>query len=233
MKRVVLLFAFLTVFSLSAAANDYEQGVSGFINFNTMQGFDPSPVSFSGLYDIHSRRFDAEGGLRIGSGDLQVTLQGSYRFLRKDKITLGTGLLYNLNWFYEYSLSNNFLPGFYLTWKPASFYSLNFDIDLFLKLRTVFALKNYSPGLLNTTVAFRFRNDFFLPHNINLYLELSSIERFRYMILCAPSIIVGGTISTKYSFDIIAEFAVHYIDLFTLSANYEDTEFHLGVKYKW
>lgn len=233
MKRFVLAFAVSILFAFSALAQDYEQGVLGIISFNTMQGFDPSPVSFSGSYDIHSKRFDADGGIKAGLGDFQLTLQGSYRFLRKDKITLGTGLLYNLNWFYDYSLSNNFLPGFYITWKPASFYSLNFDIDLFLKIRTIFALQKYNPGLLNTTVAFRFRNDFYLPYNINLYLELSSIEKFRYMILCAPSIIFGFNYSTKYNFDIVTEVAIHYIDLFTLSANYEDTEFHLGVKYKW
>ena len=233
MKRFVL---FMTVLFFSfgiAAAQGYEQGVLGLINFNTQQGFDPSTVSVTALYDIHSRRFDAEAGLNIGTGAFDFTTQASYRFLRKDKVTLGTGIIYNLNWFYNYSLSSNFLPGFYVTWKPVSFYSLNFNIDYFLKIRTLFALSNTYQNLLNSTVAFRFRNDFYLPYNINLYFELSSIEKFRYMILCAPSIIFGGTWATNYNFDIIAELAVHYIDFFTLSANYEDTEFRLGVKYKW
>ncbi len=233
MKRFVLFLLSFTLFTGLSFAQNYQQGIQGILNINTMQGFDPSPLSVSAIYDIHSRRFDAEGGLRIGLGDFQLTSQASYRFLRKNKLTLGTGIIYNLNIFYNYSSSHNFLPGFYLTWKPASFYSLNFDIDLFLKIRRIYALKENLPNLLNTTVAFRLKNDFYLPKGINLYFEVSSIEKFRYMILCAPSIIFGGVFSINNSFDIIAEGAIHYIDLFTLSANYEDTEFHVGVKYKW
>ena len=141
--------------------------------------------------------------------------------------------IYNLNLFYKYSISSNFLPGFYLTWRPCPFYSLNLDIDLFLKIRSVFALQEVLPNLLNTTMAFRFRNDFYLPKNINLYLEIASIEKFRYMILCAPSFVLGGNFSINQSFDVVAEVAVHYIDFFTLSANYEDTEFRAGVRFKW
>ena len=233
MKRFVL---FITVLFFSfgiAAAQGYEQGVLGLINFNTQQGFDPSTVSVTALYDIHSRRFDAEAGLNIGTGAFDFTSQTSYRFLRKDKVTLGTGIIYNLNWFYDYSLTHNFLPGFYVTWRPASFQSLSFDLDLVLKVRRVFALHDDLPNLLNTTVAFEFRNDFYIPNGINLFIEVSSIEKFRYMIFCAPSIIVGASFSTKYNFDIIAEGVIHYISLFTLSAYYEDTEFRLGVKYKW
>ena len=233
MRRFVLLFT-VVFFNLGiAAAQGYEQNALCFINFTTKQGFDPSPVSVSALYDIHSRRFDAEGGLKFGLGDFDFTTQASYRFLRKDKITLGTGIIYNLNWFYDYSLTHNFLPGFYVTWRPASFYSLSFDLDLFLKVRRVFALHDDLPNLLNTTVAFEFRNDFYIPNGINLFIEVSSIEKFRYMIFCAPSIIFGAGFSTKYNFDIIAEGVIHYISLFTLSAYYEDTEFRLGVKYKW
>lgn len=233
MKRYVFVLICFFILASAASARNFNQSAEVLIDFNTRQGFDPSPFSISGIYDIHSRRFDAEAGLKAGTGDFQLTLQGSYRFLRKNKLTLGTGVIYNLNLFYEYSLSSNFLPGFYLTWKPCSFYSLNFDLDLFLKIRTVFALHEELPNLLNTTMAFRFRNDFYLPHNINLYFELSSIEKFRYMILCAPSIIFGGQYSTEYGIAIVAEAAIHYIDFFTLSANYEDTEFRLGVQYRW
>ena len=233
MKRFALGFIFSLFFATSAFAQQYQQSIEGLIGVNTMQGFDPSPVSFSFLYDIHSKRFDAEGGLKVGSGDFDFTSQASYRFLRKDNITLGTGIIYNLNWFYDYSLTHNFLPGFYVTWKPTPFYSLSFDIDLFLKVRRVFALHEDLPNLLNTTIAFEFRNDFYIPGGVNLYFEVSSIEKFRYMIFCAPSIIFGGNFSTPYKFDIVAEAVVHYISLFTLSAYYEDTEFRLGARYKW
>ena len=97
MKRGWFILVFFLIFSEPFWAQKYEQSVLGFIGLNTRQGFEPSPVYFSGLYDIHSKRFDAEGGLKIGSGSLDFTTQGSYRFLRKDKITLGTGIIYNLN----------------------------------------------------------------------------------------------------------------------------------------
>ena len=203
------------------------------IGFNSMQGYEPSPFCIFGNYNVLGKRFEAGAGLKLEKGDTQFTLNGSYRFFKTPQVSLGTGIIYNFDWLHDVSISNNFLPGFYLWWNPCSFYSLQMNIDFFLKLRGVFALHDDLSYLINATMAFCFHNDFYLPHNINLYFEFASIERFRYMILCAPSFIFGGRYAIKDNLDISLEAAIRYIDFFTLSAHYEDTAINLGVRYKW
>ncbi len=248
MKRIAFVFALFLIFAFDVVAQEYEQGLSdsdsvipikfyqtaeASLGFNTMQGYEPSPVYFSAFYNIVGNRFAAGGGTRLEKGDLQLTLNASYKFFKREKVSLGTGIIYNLNWLQDFSISNNFLPGFYFTYSPCSFYSLELDADFFFKVRKVFALHNDLSSLINTTLAFSLRNDFYLPDNFLLYFDFASIEQFRYMILCAPSFIFGGQYSGFENLELWLEAAVHYIDFFTLSAHYDDTEIRLGVRYKW
>lgn len=221
------------LFSSGLAAQKYSQSADFSLNFNTMQGFEPAPIAFTGLYSINSKRLSAEGGLLVSAGESQITLKGAFDFIARPKIHVGSGVIYNFNVFYDISLSNNFLPTLFIKWKPCTIYQLSLDLSFFLKLRTLFVLKDYQPLLLNTSAAFRLRNDFYLPRNINLFIEVSSIETFRYMILCAPSFSFGGLIPINEKIELQADATIHYIDFFTLSANYEDTTIRLGVKYKW
>ena len=120
-----------------------------------------------------------------------------------------------------------------MEWKPKPFYALEMNIDFFLKLRNVFVLNDDLSSLVNATMAFYFHNDFFLPQDINLYFEFASIEPFRYMILCAPSFIFGAKKDIGDNLEVGLEVLIRYIDFFTLSAHYDDMEFHVGVGYKW
>ena len=248
MKRAAFIFVLFFIFAFGVSAQEYEQGLSdsdsvlpikfsqtaeASLGFNTMQGYEPSPVFFSAFYNIFGNRFAAGAGTRLEKGDLQLTLNASYKFFKHPKVSLGTGITYNLNWLQDFSISNNFLPGLYFTCSPVSFYTLEIDVDFFLKVRKVFALHDDLSSLINTTMAFSLRNDFYLPEDISLYFEFASIEQFRYMILCAPSFIIGTKYSGFENLDLWLEASIRYIDFFTLSAHYDDTEIRLGVKYRW
>lgn len=249
-KRFILLFIITVLFCVSANARGnrhkdelesedteipivFKQSAQMDLMFNTMQGYEPGLFAVSGIYDVEGKRFSALAGIKLQGGDSQFTFSGAYTFFKRNKLSLGTGVIYNLNWLHDISLTNNFLPGIYLEWKPTPFYALEMNVDFFLKLRNVFILKDDLSSLINATMAFYFHNDFFLPNNINLYFEFASIEPFRYMILCAPSFIFGGRYSIENNLDVGLEIIVHYIDFFTLSAHFDDMEFHVGVGYKW
>ena len=249
-KKLVLIFitTALLCTHLAAKENDYIQGLSDkdseipikfhqnaefVLGFNTMQGYEPSPVYASFYYNIFGNRFSAAAGTKLEKGDTQLTISGSYKFFKHQKVSLGTGIVYNLDWLHDFSLSNNFLPSLFIIFTPNDFYSLKFDADFFFKVRNVFALSDDLSSLVNATMAFSIRNEFTLPKDILLYFEFASIERFRYMILCAPSFIFGGSYSAFKNFDLTLEAAIRYIDFFTLSAHYDDTEIRIGASYKW
>lgn len=217
----------------SVSKNKIRQNVEVFTKFNTMQDYEPSFFSATAVYNLLGPKFSASGGIFLQKGDTQLTVSAKYKFYHTDKLSLGTGVTYNLNVLHKYSISNNFLPGFYLDWQPKPFYSLEFDIDFLVKFRSLFVFSQYARPLVNTTMGGRLKNTFYLPKDISLYIEFASIEDFRYMIFCAPSFIFGSEFTVNEKFDIGVEAAVHYIDFFTLSAHYEDTDFRLGVRYKW
>ena len=250
MKKLLLIFVSSALLCVQIAAQEQEileglqeedtvipikinQNAEFLFGINSLQGYEPAPVSFAFGYNIFAKRFSAFAGTKLEQGDTQITLDATYKFFRTPKVSLGTGILYNLDWFHDFSLSNNFLPQLFVSYSPRSFYTLQFDVDFFLKLRNVFALHNDLSSLINTTMAFSIRNDFYLPKDINLYFEFASIEKFRYMILCAPSFIFGANYSGFKNFDFCFEAAIRYIDFFTLSAHYDDTEIRLGVRYRW
>ena len=249
-KKLFLIFlaSALLCAQFAAQEQDYNQGLSDkdtvipikfhqnaefALGFNTMQGYEPSPVSASFYYNIFGNRFSAAAGTKLEKGDTQLTISGSYKFFKHTKVSLGTGIVYNLDWLHDFSLSNNFLPSLFIIYTPNDFYSLKFDADFFFKFRNVFALSDDLSSLINATMAFSLRNEFSLPKDISLYFEFASIERFRYMILCAPSFIFGGRYSAFEHFDLTLEAAIRYIDFFTLSAHYDDTEIRIGASYKW
>ena len=74
MKRVAFVFALFLIFAFDVVAQEYEQGLSdsdsvipikfyqtaeASLGFNTMQGYEPSPVYFSAFYNIVGNRFAA------------------------------------------------------------------------------------------------------------------------------------------------------------------------------
>ena len=244
MKRAFVLVITFLFFSTAVRAQaiqeentklpiKFEQSTEVFAGFNTLQDYEPSLFSASGKYDIWGPRFAASGGLFLEMGDTQVTLSATYKFFKHEKISLATGIIYNLNWLHEFSLTHNFLPCFYLEWTPVPFYTLELSCDLLFKLRYLFVFGLNSHPLTNITMAAYIKSTFRLPKDFLLYVTLSSIEYFRYMIFCAPSFIIGLEYTINDSFDVGLETAIRYIDFFTLSSHYADADIRLGVRYKW
>ena len=90
MKRVAFVFALFLIFAFDVVAQEYEQGLSdsdsvipikfyqtaeAALGFNTMQGYEPSPVYFSAFYNIIGNRFAAGAGTRLEKEQKQKILR--------------------------------------------------------------------------------------------------------------------------------------------------------------
>ncbi len=244
MKRSICLLAVLYLFTLPSFAQaipeensqipiKFEQSAQAFARFNTLQDFEPSLFSVSAVYDIWGRRFYASGGFLLEKGDTQFTVEAGYKFFKHEKLSLATGIIYNFNWLHDISLTNNFLPCLSLEWKPVPAYTLELSVDYFFKLRRLFVMGAKAHPLINTTMAVVIKNKFNLQEDLMTYIEFSSIEEFRYMVFCAPSFILGAEYTLNDNLDLLFEAAIRYIDFFTLSAHYADSDLRLGVRYRW
>ena len=216
---------------------DFTQAVTGIFVANTGQGFEPYHLALEAAYTLDTETLSATGAVKAAKGDLQFTAKCIWLPLGINtewmSLKLGAGLIYNFDAYLPYSISNNLLPGAYLHFAPGKHWCLTADISYFFKGRTLFAIADKNPLLVNSTIAFRLRNDFFINEAFGAYLEVSSYELFRYMILCAPSLTLGGTFNTGNSLSFALEATARFTDFFTVSAYYDSTEVRFLVRYEF
>lgn len=247
MKKISILSLMLLLISVFVYAQESDSEVSmepekkisqsftGIVITDTGKGFEPYELGLGASYGIWNDSFDAIVALKLAVGDLQLSTRGIYYPLNfdKNKIKLGCGLTYNLTAYLPYSITNNIIPSVFFSWQPVPNYRLSFDIGYFLKLRSVFAVAEKTPVILNSTGALALKNEFFFPNGFSAYINLSSYELFRYMILCAPSASFGVTYWNGQHLHLTLEATARFTDFFTVSAYYDSTEVKFLVRYEF
>jgi len=207
------------------------KAVSATLGFNTGNGFEQYHFLGQAMFILDHGSFSAYSGIQGGKGSFDFVAAGMYWPLRLAKFRLGVGAVYNLNFYSDISMTNNILPGIYIDWRPSDLFYFGFSFKYMLKLRTIYAIADKIPALVNNTVAFGFLFQFNLPHGFGVYLEAASYERYRYMIIGVPSFTAGLTYRMNPSWTFGFEAVVRFIDFFTLSATYDDSEFRLSARY--
>ncbi|MBR6296721.1 MAG: hypothetical protein IKR40_09640 [Treponema sp.] len=170
-------------------------------------------------------------GLQYGPGNVDFTNTIVYWPLRFTHVKVGIGLVYNLEFFSDISMTNNLLPGIYVDYRPCSWFSFDASTSFFIKARTIYAIADTVPLLMNYSAALGLNFNFYLPYNFGLSLGLNSSEDFRYYVLGASSFsaTISYTLNQAWSFYFTG--TARYVDFFTLSSAYEDAEFKLSVRF--
>ncbi|MCR4953896.1 MAG: hypothetical protein K6A43_07460 [Treponema sp.] len=228
-----VLFAKIPEINLKELFKDPAQSTEAMLSLNTMEGFSSAHWIFSSVYNFQTSDFFACAGIEGKYGKFQLTMDALYWFFNHPSLKLGANFNYNFALFAKYSTCNNFLPGVVLEWVPEKWLTIDFNAAYFLKLRNIFAMSDTHPVFYNNSVAFILRSTFSLPKNFTLSMQFASIEPFHYMLFCAPSFTLGIMYSTKQNYDIFVNATVRYIDFFTNSSHYEESQYTLGVRYKW
>ena len=86
------------------------------------------------------------------------------------------------------------------------------------------------PFLISNTAAAEATFTFTLPFNTDIFFGVSTYEKYRYPIFGATSFYLGTSFTFEKHVYFSLEAVAHYIDFFTLSANFEDAEFKLTTR---
>lgn len=199
--------------------------------YNTGSAFETYRFYGNLKFILSDEKISIKAGLQYGPGNVDATSSMVFWPLRFTHVKLGFGVIYNIEFFGDISMTNNILPGIYVDYRPCSWFSLDAMTSFFVKGRTIYAFADVTPLLMNYSVALGFNMWFYLPYNFALSVGCSSYEDFRYMVLCAPTFSgsVSYTLNKSWSFSFTA--LAHYVDFFTLSSAYEDAEFKLSARY--
>jgi len=185
--------------------------------------------SLNFLLDSEKVRFWT--GLQYGPGNVDFTNTIVYWPLRFTHVKLGIGLVYNLEFFRDISMTNNLLPGLYVDYRPCSWFSVDVATSFFIKARTIYAIADDIPLLMNYSAALGLNLNFYLPYNFGLSLGLNSSEDFRYYVLGATSFSATISYALNETWSFYFTGTARYVDFFFLSSAYEDAEFKLSVRF--
>ncbi len=243
-KKALLLFGLLllTFHSLWAASDsrkkdryyDFDSPEITFnlsLGMNSGDGFEPYTFMAQPYAQIDTTYFQLYSGVQMSGDIFHATTGGAFWPLRLRMMRLGAGFVYHFDYFDDVSLCHDLLFNLHYEVRPSYWLELKVSFGYFHKARKIFAVSDYIGYITNNSVDFSIESDFYLPYEIKLYTRMSSYEMFRYMVFCAPSFTFGVTKSLGKRLDLTFETTSRYIDFFTVSARYDDTEmrFILGL----
>ncbi|MBR1913091.1 MAG: hypothetical protein IJ828_12175 [Treponema sp.] len=243
-KKAVLLFVLMVAMfsSLWAAADSrkkdsYFEYSSPDISFhlsmgmNSGSGFEPYTFMAQPYAQIDTTYFQLYSGVQMSGDIFHATTGGVFWPFHFRKMRFGAGLVYHFSLFDDISLCHDVLLNVHYEARPAYWLGLKANAGFFHKARKIFAVSDAIGYITNNSIDFSFESDFYLPYDIMLYVRASSYEMFRYMVFCAPSFSFGVTKALGKKLDITFETTSRYIDFFTVSARYDDSEmrFILGL----
>ncbi|MCR5763167.1 MAG: hypothetical protein K6G00_07295 [Treponema sp.] len=243
-KRALLAFAILLVslFPLFAASDprkkdhyyDYKVPDVTFnisAGMNSGSGFEPYTFMVQPYVQLDTTYFQLYTGVQMSGDIFHATAGGVFWPFRLRRMRFGAGMVYHFSYFDDISLCHDLLFNFHYELRPAYWFGFKMNLGYFHKARRIFAVADYIGYITNKSTDFSFETDFFLPAKITLYTRMSSYEMFRYMVFCAPSFTFGVSKTVGKRLDITFETTSRYIDFFTASARYDDTEmrFILGL----
>ena len=203
--------------------------LEGTVVSNTGQGWETYYVAVQPYFQVDTTHITAYSGMQLTSGAFDLTGGVTvYPWVWK-LAKVGFAGRYNLNYYNDISLTNNFLFGGAVETRPFSWIGAKASVSALIKSRSIFAIDDTQPYLHNICQAFSVELDFYLPLDIMAYVSVASYERYRYMVAVAPSFTLGATKQFASKFYGGIEAAVRYTDFFTASAFYDSCEIRLTV----
>ncbi len=207
--------------------------LEGTVVANTGQGWESYYVAVQPYFQLDTTHITAYTGMQLTSGTFDLTGGLSvYPWVWK-LAKVGFAGRYNLNYYNDISLTNNFLLGAAAEVRPLSWIGAKASVSALFKSRSIFAIDRTQPYLYDLCQAFSVELDFYLPWDITTYISVASYERYRYMVAVAPSFTLGATKQLPRDFYAGIEAAVRYTDFFTASAFYDSCEIRLTGGWKF
>lgn len=247
MKKLMVLFFLLMGFSLWAQETDeteenksatgfgpIQQTVKIFAAGNTGTGFETYTFSLQSKYSFESKWISASAGALIANKSFDFTTDATFWLFPFRVLKVGGFVLYHYSFVSNLSNTHDVLFGGDIRLAPCKVFEMRLKILRMKKNTELFVLRNtYNPWLKSDSQAVSLQFSFIPFSAWRIDLGVSSIEYFRYNIFCAPTFSFGTSLTFKNGLLITLELDSRWIDFFTLSGNYESTEFRLGCGYSW
>ena len=145
-------------------------------------------------------------------------------------LNMGIGTVFHINYMPDNFIETDFLFGFFAKYTPSKRFSVASNMMYMRKTSRIFITDSEFVKISNDNMALALHLLFLPTEKFNIAFDFSSYSYYRYMLFFAPDFRLELSYKLSRLFAIGSEVEVQYIDMFTLSANFNSANFRCFVK---
>lgn len=208
--------------------NERNVSINTGITAKSIYGFEPDSINGFAILEYQKPEYYADLGYKISDIKSDLVFSSVYWPQWNENVNIGVGMQYHLlsyqNLFHEHDI----MAGVYIKLKGKKIFTVSANIDYYLKLAKLYLLEK-NPWLMNNTIGINTKFNWNI-NNFDIYFAMGTYSYFRYILFCAPDLVVGGNWKFSKHLSVGCEFEAQYLDFFTISANLDSVEFKTFLK---
>ena len=169
------------------------------------------------------------GGMRFFQESFDLTQEWIYWPTFFENHQLGTGAIFHYYDMYRLFREFDFLPGLYYRYDNHRWFKFTGSLLYFRKDAYIDFSGENAIHIGNNNLAAKFSFEIRPVNKFQISLDFSSYSLYRYMLFFAPDLNLKFSLNLSKNFTTGLEFDVQYVDLFTLSANFNCISFRTFV----
>lgn len=203
-------------------------------NPNFYNNIDYTTQAFQATYQYKAKSIDATAGFKLSEINFEISNDLTIYFVNIEKFGAGFNCIYHFNTYDNTFNEHDLILGADVFFKPTDWFTIKFRTGYLRTSSEIFALRKYNnEWITNNSVYLYLKTQFEPIENLNLYLEASNCELFKYMLFSSASFTIGAEYTFNFGLSIKAEAVSRYIDIITLSARYDSTDLRISAGYRW
>lgn len=148
-------------------------------------------------------------------------------------LNAGAHLINHFTWNYTDYFEYDFLPGIYLSYKPAAWFYMTGSAFFQLKSSYIFDIYPSAGTIISTCPAFSVIFGFLPQEDLEIKISISSYDYFRYYLFFAPEYKLEAVYKATKHLSIFLSGDVQFVDFFTLSANFSSLTACIGISWEF
>lgn len=188
-------------------------------------------VGFDLTTELNMSQFDVSWGCKIFGQSADLTARFVYWPTFWGCFNAGAGTTFHSQFYTHEYCELDLLNGIYLKYDAHKVFSAQLDFLHHFKSACIYEIRESVPWLNNHSIALHAGCGVNLKDRVRLTFDFASYSYYRYFLFFAPDFKLGSSFRIDDHWTLGAETETQFIDLFTLSANFNSFSARVWCKY--
>lgn len=204
------------------------------INLENGSDFEPITESLDLLSELNMKELNVTTGIKLNSESLDFTTSAIYYPTFFSCLNLGIGSIFHTNYTKKNFFEMDNLIGLFIKYNLKEKIIISSNIMYMYKVSMILINDNNDfIKLKNNNLAIGFSIEYVPISRLSFLFSVSSYSYYRYMLFFAPDFRLTTSYLISNMFEIGTEAEIQYIDMFTLSANFNSATIRCFVRVKF